>query len=228
MAPPLAPLPTPPPAPPPDAARALFGDRLPLAVDYAQLLATDGVVRGLIGPREIPRLWSRHLLNCAFVADLLPPDARVVDIGSGAGLPGIPLALRRPDLSVVLVEPLLRRATFLDEAVDRLGLARSVTVLRARAEDARAALGPVEWMTARAVAPLDRLVTWCGPLLAPGGRLLALKGARAEAEVAEARRTLQRSRLDVTEIRAIGTGEDGVRVVVLTRRAQAAGKVRSE
>ncbi|MET7468997.1 16S rRNA (guanine(527)-N(7))-methyltransferase RsmG [Micromonospora sp. NPDC005686] len=173
-----------------EAARALFGDRLDLAAAYAELLATDGVVRGLIGPRETPRLWERHLLNCAVVAERIPEGATVIDVGSGAGLPGLVLAIARPDLTVTLVEPLARRTTFLIEAVQRLGLTRDVRVFRGRAEEAAAGSRDREPLsadvvTARAVAPLDRLASWCLPLVVPGGRLVALKGASAADEIAE-------------------------------------------
>jgi 16S rRNA (guanine527-N7)-methyltransferase len=193
------------------AAERLFGERLPLAAAYADLLATDGVIRGLVGPREAPRVWSRHLLNCAAVAELIPFGALIADVGSGAGLPGIVLAVARPDLTVVLVEPLARRTAFLAEAVTTLGLTGAVTVLRARAEEcvggplagapptgpaARVSTGaagtvaPVDIVTARAVAPLDRLAGWCLPLAALGGRLLALKGATAAEEVAAHREAI--------------------------------------
>lgn len=161
----------------------MFSSRLALAERYAGLLATEGIVRGLIGPREVPRLWDRHLLNCALVADLVPEGSTVCDIGSGAGLPGIVLALRRPDLHVTLVEPLLRRTTFLEEVVTELGLDQ-VRVVRGRAEDQRGG-APFEVVTSRAVAPLPRLLAWSMPLVAPGGVLLALKGSSATAEVAE-------------------------------------------
>jgi 16S rRNA (guanine527-N7)-methyltransferase len=175
------------------AARAVFGDRLPLAVAYAELLMTDGVVRGLIGPREAPRVWDRHLINCGVMGEMIPIGASVVDVGSGAGLPGIVLAVARPDLVVTLVEPLARRTAFLSEAVTRLGLDATVTVVRGRAEDL--AGGPpaaADVVTARAVAPLDRLAGWCLPLAAVGGRLLALKGASAADEVAEHREAIAR------------------------------------
>jgi 16S rRNA (guanine527-N7)-methyltransferase len=165
------------------AAAALFGARLPMAVDYAHRLATDGVVRGLIGPRETDRLWERHLLNCAAVTELLPAEASVTDVGSGAGLPGIVLAIARPDLTVTLVEPLARRTAFLSEVVSDLALP-NVTVVRARAEEAAGTLPPADVVTARAVAPLDRLAKWSLPLVRIGGRLLALKGATAADEVA--------------------------------------------
>jgi 16S rRNA (guanine527-N7)-methyltransferase len=155
---------------------------------YARLLAGAGVERGLIGPREVPRLWDRHLLNCAVVADpavgLVPDGVTVADIGSGAGLPGLVWALARPDLRVVLVEPLLRRATFLSEAVAALGLGDRVEVRRARAEELSGGLADV--VTARAVAPLDRLAVWTMPLVRVGGSLVALKGASVEDEVAAA------------------------------------------
>lgn len=175
-------------------AAAVFADRLPLAEHYRDLLATDGVLRGLIGPREAGRLWERHLLNCAVLTDLVPDGARVVDVGSGAGLPGLPMAIRRPDLRVDLVEPMKRRADFLAEAVVALALPEAVRVIRGRADDAAVLreAGNSDWVVARAVAPLDRLVRWCLPLLVPGGRLLALKGARAAEEIAEHRQTVQR------------------------------------
>lgn len=164
--------------------RAALCARYPAATDgltqYAELLADAGVTRGLIGPREQPRLWSRHLANSAVLEELVAPEVRVVDVGSGAGLPGLPLALVRPDLRVVLVEPLLRRATFLQEAVAALGLASRVEVRRSRAEDLTGPLGDV--VTARAVAPLDRLAAWTLPLLSVGGALLALKGQAATEE----------------------------------------------
>nr|WP_250032142.1 16S rRNA (guanine(527)-N(7))-methyltransferase RsmG [Actinoplanes maris] len=169
-------------------AAKVFGNRLGLAVDYARLLVTDGVVRGLIGPREAPRIWDRHLVNCAVVSEIIPIGASVVDVGSGAGLPGIVLAVARPDLSITLVEPLARRTAFLSEAVAALGLESTVTVVRGRAEDV--VDGPpagADIVTARAVAPLDRLAGWCLPLAKVGGRLLALKGATAADEVAEHR-----------------------------------------
>lgn len=164
-------------------AAVVFGDRLDTALRYAELLATAGVERGLIGPREAPRLWERHLLNCAVVEELFPADATVVDVGSGAGLPGIVLGIVRPDLRITLLEPLARRVAFLEETVAALGLA-SVTVHRGRAEEI---VGKVSAsiVTARAVAPLDRLAGWCLPLCKPGGRMLALKGSSASEEITE-------------------------------------------
>ncbi|WP_324535752.1 16S rRNA (guanine(527)-N(7))-methyltransferase RsmG [Actinotalea sp.] len=151
---------------------------------FASMLADEGVTRGLIGPREVPRLWSRHLLNSAAVASFLPPSGTVVDIGSGAGLPGVVLAALRPDLDVVLVEPMERRTVWLRHVVESLGLPR-VEVVRGRAEDLVGRWG-ADVVTARAVAPLDRLVPWTLPLLRTGGVLLAMKGDRAVEEVAAA------------------------------------------
>jgi 16S rRNA (guanine527-N7)-methyltransferase len=176
-----------------EVAARVFGERLDLAVAFARLLTTDGVVRGLIGPREAPRIWERHLVNCAVVSDLFPIGASVVDVGSGAGLPGIVLAVARPDLTITLVEPLARRTAFLTEAVTTLGLEATVTVLRGRAE--AVVDGPpagADVVTARAVAPLDRLAGWCLPLSRVGGRLLALKGASAADEIADHRAAITR------------------------------------
>jgi 16S rRNA (guanine527-N7)-methyltransferase len=175
------------PTPPPVAAD-LLGERLDAMVRYGDLLADVGLHRGLIGPREVPRLWERHLLNCAVAADLFGPGSTLVDVGSGAGLPGMVLAICRPDLDVVLAEPLLRRATFLTEAVSALGL-DNVRIERIRAEQMA---GGVDAVTARAVAPLDRLARWSLPLLRPGGRLVALKGASAHREVQAALPVLER------------------------------------
>jgi len=176
--------------PPPPAADAVFGTALAAAAAYARLLGTDGVTRGLIGPREVSRIWDRHLLNCAVVAELIPPGARVTDVGSGAGLPGIPLALARPDLDIELLEPSQRRVVFLQEAIAALGL-HHVRVVRGRAQDATTA-GAADVVTARAVAPLSRLAGWCLPLLRPGGSLIALKGSRAAVELADAAADLRR------------------------------------
>lgn len=155
----------------------------------------------MIGPREVDRLWERHILNSAALADLIPDGSRVVDVGSGAGLPGIPLAVLRPDLEMTLLEPLLRRSRFLTHSVDDLGITDTTTVVRARAEDHRETYDVV---LARAVAPLDRLVTWCNPLRDPVGTILALKGQSAYDEVAAAARTLRAHRLraDVLAVRA--------------------------
>lgn len=195
------PPPEPPPQPPP-AAEIVFGEHLPTAVAYADLLARQATLRGLIGPREVPRLWERHLLNCAVVSDLVPPGATVCDLGSGAGLPGIPLALRRPDVQVTLLEPLLRRTRFLDEAVAALDL-RNVQVRRGRAEELAGAAS-FAVVTSRAVAPLDRLARWSLPLTTSGGLVLAMKGSTAHDEVVEARRVLRRLGAGDAEVLAVG------------------------
>jgi 16S rRNA (guanine527-N7)-methyltransferase len=187
--------------PPPHAA-GVFGSRLDLASDYAHLLATDGVVKGLIGPREVPRIWDRHVMNSAVVAPRLPHSATVADIGTGAGLPGVVWAIARPDVHVTLVEPLLRRTVFLDQVVADLGL-DNVTVLRSRAEDVDRTFDVV---TARAVAALDKLGRWCMPLVRPGGVLLAMKGQSAAEEVRVATATLHR--LGATSI-VVTTYENG-------------------
>lgn len=165
-------------------------ERLALVEQYADLLASEGVLRGLIGPREAPRLWERHLLNCAVLGEVVPHGVSLADVGSGAGLPGLALAIARPDLDVTLIEPLLRRTRFLDEAVERLGLQSQVTVLRARAEEVSKET-VFHIVTARAVAPLARLAGWCLPLVAPGGDLVAMKGSTAAAEVVEAEPALR-------------------------------------
>jgi 16S rRNA (guanine527-N7)-methyltransferase len=182
----------------------VFRERLDLAERYADLLADAGVVRGLIGPREVPRLWERHLLNCAVVAELVPAAATVVDIGSGAGLPGLVLAIARPDVRVTLVEPLLRRTTFLEEAVGLLGL-DTVDVRRARAEELHGSL-TFDVVTSRAVAPLDRLLTWSLPLVAAGGVVLAMKGSSALDEIDAARATLARFAALEPSVHSCGRG----------------------
>ena len=191
---------------PPSAAEEMFGDRMALALRYEELLASAGVARGLIGPREVERLWDRHILNSAAVAEVIEPGARVVDIGSGAGLPGIPVAIARPDLRVTLVEPMLRRTEFLTAAVAELGIA--VDVVRGRAEDpvVRDRLSGADAVLSRAVAGLDKLARWSLPLLRPGGRMLALKGERAEDEVAEHRAAM--TKLGATDVRVLRCGSD--------------------
>ncbi len=189
---------------PPVAAQQVFGPALPLATRFAELLATDGVERGLLGPREVPRLWDRHLLNCAVVADLVPDDAEVVDVGSGAGLPGIVIALLRSSVRMVLLEPLLRRTIFLEECIAALGLA-NVTVHRGRAEDVAGTLR-ADVATSRAVAPLDRLVPWSVGVLRPGGTVLAIKGRDAEAELEQAGPVLRRLGVRSADVVKVGQG----------------------
>jgi 16S rRNA (guanine527-N7)-methyltransferase len=176
--------------------------RLELAERYAELLATEGVLRGLIGPREGSRLWERHLLNCAVLGELVPPDSSVCDIGSGAGLPGLILAIARPDLRVTLLEPLLRRTAFLDEVVEELGIT-GVDVHRGRA-DSLHGTRTFDVVTSRAVAPLDRLLVWSMPLVAPSGVMVAMKGSSASDEVATAEKVLRRLGCATPEIHSVG------------------------
>lgn len=200
-------------------AAVVFGDALPDARRYVRLLAGPGIVRGLIGPREAGRLWSRHLLNCAVAAEVLPRGARVVDIGSGAGLPGIAMALARPDLRVDLVEPLLRRTVFLDEAVTELGLGDRCRVIRGRAEDVAALAGGADAVTARAMAPLAKLAGWAAPLLRDGGLFAALKGTTAAAEMHRDREACRAAGIVDLTVREIGgPGLADPTTVVLGRR----------
>ena len=186
----------------------LVEELFPRAADrlaaYADLLATEGTLRGLIGPREVPRLWDRHLLNCAVLERLIPEESTVADIGTGAGLPGIVLALVRPDLQVALVEPLLRRTTFLQEAVEMLGCSNA-EVVRSRAEDLPAASYDV--VTARAVAPLGKLAAWCLPLVVEGGLMLAMKGASVEEELAASERELRALGAEEWHVHELGVEE---------------------
>jgi 16S rRNA (guanine527-N7)-methyltransferase len=206
--------------PPPDIATAVFGDRLGLAQRYAELLADIGVDWGILGPHEIDRLWERHLLNCGVVAELLEPGDRVADIGSGAGLPGLPLAIAKPGLRIVLIESLLRRTEFLRTAVAELGL--DVEVVRGRAEDpaVRRSVGGRDAVVSRAVAPLDKVTRWSLGLLRPGGRMLAIKGERAPDEVREHRRVM--TGLGATDVRVVECGVSYLSpptTVVVARRA---------
>lgn len=212
--------------PAPEQAREVFGDRFADAVRYAELLAEAGVQRGLIGPREVPRLWERHLLNCAVLSEVVPESVTVCDVGSGAGLPGIPLALVREDLKITLLEPLLRRTNFLTEVVELLGLDH-VTVVRGRAEEVMGKLPPVHVVTARAVAPLDRLATWGIPLLRPYGEMLALKGDTAEEELKSASVALSKLGAVETSILYVGEGVvDPLSTVVRVEVGESPGGVR--
>lgn len=212
--------------PAPEQARDVFGDRFADAVRYAELLAEAGVQRGLIGPREVPRLWERHLLNCAVLSEVVPEGVTVCDVGSGAGLPGIPLALVREDLKITLLEPLLRRTNFLTEVVELLGLDH-VTVVRGRAEEVMGRIPPVHVVTARAVAPLDRLATWGIPLLRPYGEMLALKGDAAEEELKSAATALTKLGAVETSILHVGEGVvDPQSTVVRVEVGESPGGVR--
>jgi 16S rRNA (guanine527-N7)-methyltransferase len=191
-------------ADPPPGAAAVFGPALDRAVEFGQMLATRGVEQGLIGPHEVPRLWDRHLLNCAVVAELIRPSYRtLVDIGSGAGLPGLVLALLRPDLDVILLEPMERRCRFLAECAAGLGVANA-SVLRGRAEDTRLR---ADVATARAVAPLSRLAELAVGVVRPGGMVLAIKGQTAADELRKARPVLRRIGARGAEVVRAGQGK---------------------
>lgn len=190
--------------PEPSGAGLVFGDRIDLARRFTADLAQHGEVLGLIGPVEAGRLWSRHIINCAVVAPYLLADGHVADVGSGAGLPGLVLAIARPDVRFTLIEPMERRTDWLREESARLGLA-NVTVLRARAQEAVDA-GPFDQVTARAVSALSTLVPLVTPLLRPGGELVLLKGARVSDEIAAAAAVLRRYRVRDTEVIELGVG----------------------
>lgn len=184
------------------AAEKIFGDRLDLAKRYVEHLATSGMERGLLGPREVPRLWSRHVLNCAVVADLIPEGSRVADVGSGAGLPGLTFAIARPDLQLILIEPLERRVTWLNEVIEDLGL-DNVQVLRGRAEQAVGKVD-VDVVTARAVSALSGLAGLTMPLLGGKGEVLAIKGRSAAEEVEKAAKNIRK--LGGTETSVVTVG----------------------
>ena len=179
----------------------LYRDNYKTIRQYVDILASRGVDWGLIGPREIGRLWERHILNSIALESLIPEGCRVADVGSGAGLPGIPLAILRPDLEMTLIEPMLRRSNFLTEALDELGLDDRVTVVRGRAEDADL---HVDVVVSRAVAKLATLINWTADLIVESGSLLALKGQSADDEVVKAKKELSKRRLsaEVLLIRA--------------------------
>lgn len=210
---------TPSASPPPETAATIFGDAMPAAVQFAELLAAVGIERGLIGPREVDRLWDRHLLNSAVVGEHIPHGARVIDVGSGAGLPGVPLCLSRPDLDITMLEPMARRVAWLEEVIDTLSL--SARVVRGRAEEPaiKQQLAGADVVTARAVAPLARLWTWSAPLLRQGGRLVALKGESAEAEVARDGAEVRRMGGSLPDVERCGVDvlEVSTTVIVVTR-----------
>ncbi|HEY5484158.1 MAG TPA: 16S rRNA (guanine(527)-N(7))-methyltransferase RsmG [Propionibacteriaceae bacterium] len=202
-------------SPTPASVSELYGEALGTIESYVSVLATRGVEWGLIGPREVPRLWERHVLNSVAIAGLIGSGVTVVDVGSGAGLPGIPLAVLRPDLDVVLLEPLLRRADFLTQTVDELGLGDRVRVVRGRAEEHR---HTYDVATCRAVAPLGRLLGWTSRLFLPNGELLALKGASAADEVAASGRELAKAGAEATVISVRAHEEAEPTYVVRVRR----------
>ncbi|TQO20005.1 16S rRNA m(7)G-527 methyltransferase [Rhodoglobus vestalii] len=187
----------------PEVAEALFGSRIDLARQYTTSLARRGEELGLIGPLEVPRLWTRHIVNCALVAPLLRPGV-VGDIGSGAGLPGLVLAIARPDVDFVLIEPMERRAEWLRAESNRLGL-ENVTVDRSRSQDAPYAEGLTQ-LTARAVTALSKLIPATDHLLAPGGEMVFMKGARIDEEIEAASKAIRKARLRNVESIVLGEG----------------------
>ncbi|TPG17108.1 16S rRNA (guanine(527)-N(7))-methyltransferase RsmG [Pedococcus bigeumensis] len=196
----------------PSTAAAVFGPRLELAERFAAILADTGVSHGLIGPREVPILWDRHILNCAVAHEAFPAGATVVDVGSGAGLPGLAMAIARPDLQLHLVEPMLRRTTWLSATIDELGL-DNCTVHRGRAEEFDGVLS-APFATARAVARIDKLARWTFPLLADGGTLVALKGGSAAEELAAEEKVLRK--LGMTASRVVTYGAELLPVATTT------------
>lgn len=187
----------------PAIAAELFGDRIDVARAFTADLAQYGEERGLIGPLELERLWSRHVVNSVLVAPLLRPG-RVGDVGSGAGLPGLVLAIARPDVHLVFIEPMERRTDWLTEEADRLGL-DNVTVTRGRAEDV-VPEPRLDQVTARAVSALGKLIPLCVPLLRPGGELIFLKGARVQEEIDAADKAIRKAKLRDVEVIVLGEG----------------------
>ncbi|KSU65081.1 16S rRNA (guanine(527)-N(7))-methyltransferase RsmG [Arthrobacter sp. NIO-1057] len=184
------------------AAEKIFGDRLDLAKRYVQHLASSGIERGLLGPREVPRLWSRHVLNCAVIESVMERDVEVADVGSGAGLPGLCLAIARPDLKLTLIEPLERRCIWLSEVIDDLGL-DNVTVMRGRAEQMVDAVN-ARYVTARAVSALTNLAGLTIPLLHGQGELIAIKGRSAAEEIEKASKAIRKLGGKETEVLTLG------------------------
>ncbi|GAA3301235.1 16S rRNA (guanine(527)-N(7))-methyltransferase RsmG [Glutamicibacter nicotianae] len=184
------------------AAEKIFGDRLDLAKRYVEHLATSGIERGLLGPREVPRLWSRHVLNCAVIEEVMDKGAEVADVGSGAGLPGLCLAIARPDLKLTLIEPLERRCIWLSEVIEDLGLT-NVTVMRGRAEQMVDVVN-ARYVTARAVSALTNLAGLTIPLLHGQGELIAIKGRSAAEEIAKATKAIRKLGGKETEVLTVG------------------------
>ena len=210
---------------PPDLPPWLEPVRASLA-EYADILVGPGIERGLLGPREADKVWDRHIINCAVVAEpdleVIGTGARIADIGSGAGLPGLVWALTRPDVSVVLIESLLRRVTFLTECITALEITDRVQVVRARAEEASGHPGSFDIVTARAVAPLGNVARWAAPLLLPDGALVAIKGESAQEEVTRDGQILEELGLTQPVVVQMGQGVvDPPTTVVMASLAKA-------
>ena len=203
---------------PTQAVRDLFGLSVPDVEEFAHMLEQEGELRGLIGPRELPRLWSRHLVNSAAILPFLPSKGQLLDVGSGAGFPGIVVAIARPDLDVHLAEPMQRRCEWLADVVDALGL-DNVTIHQARAEELRGK-GKADVVTSRAVANMSKLVRMTSKLIAPGGSLVALKGRRAALEVEDAAAELKRHHLSASIHEVPSIMEDDSTYVVVCRRTK--------
>ncbi|MGO1849940.1 16S rRNA (guanine(527)-N(7))-methyltransferase RsmG [Microbacterium sp.] len=203
----------------PAVAGELFGDRLDLARQFVRALVEHGEERGLVGPQEVPRIWTRHVLNCAIAAPLFPTGGRVGDVGSGAGLPGVVLAIARPDVTWELIEPMERRVSWLDEQVSALGL-ENVTVHRARADEV-AVEGMLDAVTARAVSAMRTLIPWTAPLVRDGGELILLKGRSVDAEIDAAQKVLRKHRVTDVRVEVLGEGvlDETTRVVRAVVRA---------
>lgn len=203
----------------PAVAGELFGDRLDLARQFVRALVEHGEERGLVGPQEVPRIWTRHVLNCAIAAPLFPTGGRVGDVGSGAGLPGVVLAIARPDVTWELIEPMERRVSWLDEQVSALGL-ENVTVHRARADEV-AVEGVLDAVTARAVSAMRTLIPWTAPLVRDGGELILLKGRSVDAEIDAAQKVLRKHRVTDVRVEVLGEGvlDETTRVVRAVVRA---------
>ena len=203
--------------PEPEVAATVFGDRLGLAREFTAALAREGEERGLIGPLEPPRLWCRHIVNCALVAPVLSPGL-IGDIGSGAGLPGVVLAIARPDVQFMLIEPMERRVAWLNEQVDLLSL-DNVEVLRARAEDVKLTR-PLDQVTARAVSAFRKLAPIAAPLVRDGGELVLMKGASAAAEIDAASKEIRRLHLSDVRVEVLGEGivDEVTRIIRATVR----------
>ena len=203
---------------PGQAERDFFGDAFAAVDHYATMLCDEGELRGLIGPRELPRLWSRHLVNCGLATQFLPSRGIVGDIGSGAGFPGIVMACMRPDLEFVLIDPMERRCEWLTDVITEVGL-DNVQIARARAEELHKTAS-FDVVTSRAVASMPKLLRFCAPLVVRKGRIVALKGKQAVAEVDSARNLFKRYKFNSVKVHEVASPvDDEVTRVVVARKA---------